>query len=141
MEDHPARTVGLWAEKTLNYFNAANRVATGSESSSGRNLIAALTYYPLLILLVIRLVLAARRRLPMSRAEALMVAIYLLLAPVMGIFFTRSRFRAPADALLIVVVAIGVVKYVLARRADATAPAPTPPTERTVEAAVEGSGA
>ncbi len=141
MEDHPARTVGLWAEKTLNYFNAANRVATGSESSSGRNLIAALTYYPLLILLVIRLVLAARRRLPLSHAEALMVAIYLLLAPVMGIFFTRSRFRAPADALLIVLVAVGVVKYVLARRAAATAPAPpAPPTERTVEPAVEGSG-
>jgi len=33
------------------------------------------------------------------------------------------------------------VKYVLARRAAATGPAPTPPTERTVEAAADGSGA
>jgi 4-amino-4-deoxy-L-arabinose transferase-like glycosyltransferase len=134
MKDHPGRTLALYVEKSLNYFNAANRVATGSESSSGRNLIAALTYYPLLILLLVRLLLAVRRRLPLSRAEALMVAIYLLMAPVMGIFFTRSRFRAPADVLLIVLVAVGIAKYVVARR---TAAAESPPT---VEAAVGASG-
>jgi 4-amino-4-deoxy-L-arabinose transferase-like glycosyltransferase len=134
MKDHPGRTLALYVEKSLNYFNAANRVATGSESSSGRNLIAALTYYPLLLLLLVRLFLAVRRRLPLSRAEALMVAIYLLMAPVMGIFFTRSRFRAPADVLLIVLVAVGIAKYVVARR---TAAAESPAT---VEAAVGASG-
>jgi 4-amino-4-deoxy-L-arabinose transferase-like glycosyltransferase len=133
MADHPVRTVELWAEKTLNYFNPANRVATGSESSSGRNLIAALTYFPLLILLLVRLVLAARRRLPLSRAEILMVAIYLIEAPVMGIFFTRSRFRAPNDVLLIVLVAVGVTKYVLARRSATGEPPPSNGSEPTTE--------
>jgi 4-amino-4-deoxy-L-arabinose transferase-like glycosyltransferase len=129
MKAHPARTLELWAEKTLNYFNAANRVATGSESSSGRNLIAAVTYYPLLILLFARLVLAVRRRLPLSRPEVLMVAIYLLLAPAIGVFFTRSRFRAPADALLIVLVAVGIVQYFLARRASSASAAHAPSAE------------
>ena len=113
MRDHPARTVGLFAEKTLNYFNPANRLATGSESSSGRNLVAALTYFPLLALLLYRLYLALRRRLPLSRGEVLLVAIYFLLAPVMGLFFTRARFRVPADELLLVLVGVGLAKYAL----------------------------
>jgi hypothetical protein len=113
MKDHPARILGLWVEKSVNYFNPANRLATGSESSSSRNLVAAVTYFPLLLLLLYRLFLALRRRLPLARAEVLLVAIYFLMAPTMGIFFTRSRFRVPCDELLLVLVGVGIVKYAL----------------------------
>lgn len=103
--DHPARSLRLWAEKSLNYFSATNRLSTKGESSDVRNLVAMATYYPLLLLLAIRLALS--RSAPLLSGDRVLTALYLLMAPVMGIFFTRVRYRAPLDVLLFVVLAVG----------------------------------
>ena len=103
IENHPGRALLLWAEKSLNYFNATNKVATAGESSPARNLLAAVTYYPLLALLVARLLLV--RRYPLLAAEWLLLGTYVLMAPAMGIFVTRVRYRVPLDEVLLVLIA------------------------------------
>lgn len=57
------------------------------------------TYYPLLALMLLRLML--RRRVPVSPFEGYLLALYLLGALVQAVFFTRIRFRVPFDLLLI----------------------------------------
>jgi len=57
------------------------------------------TYYPLLICLLVRLLLAWR--IPLSKTETLLFAIYLVSAFFHALFLPRIRFRLPYDAVLI----------------------------------------
>jgi len=119
---HPARAAVLYLGKTANYFAPFDRLATSSESSPGKDILASIVYLPLLVLLVIRF--GRWRRDPPGSAEVLLLSVYLLSAAVQAVFFTRVRFRFPVDPLL-AVIASGVVSRFLAHesRGHRSAPA------------------
>jgi hypothetical protein len=109
IKQNPGRAFRLYALKVLNYFNYRNDLGTGSQSNRLRDLIMFITYYPLLILAVIRLFL--HRRFPLSRLEILLYIVYFGNALLSAIFFTRIRFRLPFDALLIVIAAMFLGRF------------------------------
>ena len=101
---HPADAAKLYAAKAVNYFNFRNELKTTSQSSSLKNLVMFLSWYPLLGLFVIRLFF--QKKYPLSELEK---AIYLLVISnvfLSAIFFTRIRFRLPFDMLMILANAI-----------------------------------
>jgi 4-amino-4-deoxy-L-arabinose transferase-like glycosyltransferase len=100
---HPVRAGVLYVEKTANYFAPYDQLGTEAQSSRAQQVVAVLTYLPLLALFVLRL-LRWRRDRP-DDVEWLLIVLYLISAPVEAVFFTRVRFRDPLDPLLIVVVA------------------------------------
>lgn len=107
--DHPGRAVALYAGKNLDYFAPFDDLWTRSQSSVAKNALAAVTYLPFLALFVWRL--ALWRRFRPGSLEKLLIAVYLIGAPVAAVFFTRVRFRVPADPVLLVVVASFVAIY------------------------------
>jgi hypothetical protein len=123
---HPVRAGRLFVEKTVNYFAPYDQLGTNSESSGLEQLLAVLTYGPLLLLFVLRLVWW--RRYPPNHVERLLILLYLVFAPVEAIFFTRVRFRYPLDPLLLIVVAGLVAAWLVPR------PAGVDDSERSVSA-------
>ena len=101
---HPGRAVVLYAGKALNYFNYRNDLFVATESSRRNDFLLLLTYGPLLLLFVLRLLLA--RRVPLSALEWLCVGLYLVNPFLDAVATTRIRYRLPFDALLIVVAAV-----------------------------------
>lgn len=104
IEEHPARAANLYVLKLAEYFKFAEQTATQdfatrAEQPLWRSLIMLLTYGPLLLLFLWRIVIA--RRHPLHQLEALLVGLYLLNAPFAAIFYTRIRYRLPMDWLLI----------------------------------------
>ncbi len=95
----PGQAAWLYLKKLAYYFNFRNRYYTRSEESRARDLIMFITYYPLLLGLVIRLLYS--RRYPLSAAEKLLLAIYCASALFYSIFIPRIRFRLPFDVVLI----------------------------------------
>jgi hypothetical protein len=120
--DHPAKAAALYAGKNLDYFAPFDDLWTRQQSSVAKNVVAAATYLPFLALLVLRL--ALWRRFPPGWLEKLLIAVYLIGAPVAAVFFTRVRFRVPADPLLLVVVAALVASWLSARAAAASSRRP-----------------
>jgi 4-amino-4-deoxy-L-arabinose transferase-like glycosyltransferase len=102
----PKATV-LYGEKTLNYFNFRNQLATPGESSRAKDILSATSYLPVLALALVGL--ALRRRRPISKEGILLYGLFLLNAPFMALFFTRVRFRLPLDTLAIVMAAVALV--------------------------------
>lgn len=96
---HKARVVKLYFLKVLNTFNFRNELVTAEEGSSLRDLVMLLTYGPLLILFLLRLL--SLPRIPPSNFEVLIITLYLANALLSAIFFTRIRLRLPFDYLLI----------------------------------------
>jgi len=109
IRDDPGSAAVLYAGKLANFFNFRSNVVSESQQSGLTDALGALTYYPLLLLFVVRL--AMFRSLPLVRGEGLLVASYLGYAVTAAIFFTRIRFRVPVDQLMIAVVACGVVAW------------------------------
>ena len=96
---NPSDAATLYAKKALNYFNyRAEPVTQNVGAPNSKDLIMFLTYYPLLLVVLVRLALC--KRYPLSKAEWLMAAIYFVNALIAAIFFTRIRFRLPFDGLL-----------------------------------------
>ena len=108
IRQNPRAAVYLYFKKVANYFNYRNEITTASEAEQWRDWVMALTYYPLLIIAIIRVALF--RRLPLTRADTLIYLLYFANAFASGIFFTRLRFRIPFDCLLLAVDAAFVVK-------------------------------
>lgn len=102
--EHTGDAIHLYLIKLLDYFNFRNNLYVSSESSFFRDMIMFITYYPLLVCLVVRLF--TLRRVPLSRLEALFVAIYIVSAFFHAIFLPRIRFRLPYDAVLIAYIGI-----------------------------------
>jgi len=105
---HPAAAARLYVGKVINYFNYRNELATASESAHWRDWVVFFTYYPLLLIALVRL--AWLRRFPLNRLEAVVYVLYFLNALASAIFFTRLRFRIPFDFLLIGVNAAFLVR-------------------------------
>lgn len=97
--DHTGDAVKLYLVKLAYYFNYHNNLSTSSESSSLKDGIMFVTYYPLLLCLVLRLLFAGK--IPLSRTETLLVSIYIVSALFHALFIPRIRFRLPYDAMLI----------------------------------------
>jgi 4-amino-4-deoxy-L-arabinose transferase-like glycosyltransferase len=100
---HPGLAATRYAERVADYFAPFDDLATAGQSSSAKNALAAVTYLPLLLLFVVRLVLWRRRR--PGELEKLLIWLYLGFGFLEAIFLSRVRYRVPLDALLIVVVA------------------------------------
>jgi hypothetical protein len=98
---NPTAAVQLYLGKLVNYFNYRNEIATARESAGWRDWLVFCTYYPLLLLAVVRACLF--RRYPLARAEKMIYLLYFLNAFVSAIFFTRLRFRIPFDFMLIAI--------------------------------------
>lgn len=97
--NNPSEAATLYAKKALNYFNyRAEPVTQNVGAPNSKDLIMFITYYPLLLVVLVRI--ALYKRYPLSKAEWLMAAIYFLNALIAAIFFTRIRFRLPFDGLL-----------------------------------------
>ncbi len=119
---HPLQSAGMYVLKFINYFNISNELVTSSESSMGRDLIMLLTYGPLLLLLVWRLLWLRKVRL--APLEVLWLAIYIASDLVYSLFITRIRFRLPFDWMLILISA-SFAAWIISRKVEAQA-APVP---------------
>ena len=100
---HPFQALRLYVSKVLYWFSPINRLVQANEQTAGRNLIMILTYCPLLLLFVVRLL--RFRRYPLQAWEVLVYLLYLQSALCYAVFFPRIRYRLPYDYLLIGVVA------------------------------------
>jgi hypothetical protein len=105
---NPAAAAWLYVGKVVNYFNYRNEMATAVEGARWRDWVVFATYYPLMLIALVRLALA--RRAPLSRAEILIYLLYFANALISAIYFTRLRLRIPFDFLLIAVSAAFVAR-------------------------------
>jgi 4-amino-4-deoxy-L-arabinose transferase-like glycosyltransferase len=112
---HPSREVLLYVEKVVNYFNFRNDLFTAAQQSRVNDLLSAVSFYPFLILLVLRLATYRRRR--PSPLELLLTGLFLGFALVEAVYFTRLRYRLPLDPLLIIVAVSFLATWVTARGA------------------------
>jgi len=78
-------------------------------------LLSAVSYYPLLLLALLRLLLY--RRWPLRPTEKLIAITIVVNVLLLAVFFTRLRFRVPLDGLTIVLAASTVTNYLSSRRA------------------------
>jgi hypothetical protein len=104
IQTHPEQSVKMYLLKLLNYFNFRNELVTKAEESPIKDIIMFLTYVPLLLIFILRLIMGKSEKI--SPFEWLLVILYFSSAMVSAIFFSRIRFRLPFDFVLIMLVAI-----------------------------------
>jgi hypothetical protein len=102
--NNPVPALKLYILKVLNYFNFRNELFVKSESSIRRDATLFITYYPLLLISILRLLYT--KRYPITRSESLLYLLYFGNAFISAIFFTRIRMRIPFDFLLICIDAL-----------------------------------
>jgi hypothetical protein len=119
ISQHPMAAAKLYVGKVLNNFNYRNEMATPGQATQWHEWVEFATYYPLLLLSLVRLAWA--RRYPLHRAEVLIYLLYFVNALVGAVFFTRLRFRIPFDFMLIAVNAAFLARWWATRRARAAA--------------------
>jgi 4-amino-4-deoxy-L-arabinose transferase-like glycosyltransferase len=119
IEHHPGRAAVLYAGKVANNFSYTDDLATPGQRGGAQKLLSAVSYYPILLLALLRIVLLRRWR--PRPAEKLLIGAIVVNVLLLAVFFTRLRFRVPLDALTIVLAASTVTHY-LSRRADRRAP-------------------
>jgi hypothetical protein len=108
------RAIKLYLLKFLNYFNYRNELVTKDEALAIRDIFMLITYGPLLLTFIVRLLFSRKFRL--SALEVLLIILYIGSALSSALFFTRIRFRIPFDFLLIMLVAIfvgGIIQRIL----------------------------
>lgn len=114
---HPADAALLYASKVAHTFSFRDELATGEQEDPVQDLVSALSFYPVLALAGVRLLLARRR--PLSEVERLTVALVVVNVLLLAVFFTRLRLRMPLDGLIIVLASSGatlLVQYWIDRR-------------------------
>jgi 4-amino-4-deoxy-L-arabinose transferase-like glycosyltransferase len=106
--------VVLYGEKVVNNFSYHDDLATSSQHSSTQDLVSGLSYYPILLLALLRIALYRRWRLdPTEKMLVVTIGVNVLL---LALFFTRLRFRVPLDGLTIVLAASTVTHFLLSRK-------------------------
>lgn len=103
IKNNPADAFSLYFRKVLNYFQFRNNLATQGESKVWKNILMAVTYYPLLVFTIVRMFY--HKKYPLSNIEKLLYLLYFSNALLSAIFFTRIRFRLPYDFLMLGVAA------------------------------------
>lgn len=102
---NPGRAASLYVEKTLNYFTPYNPPATVDQAESpARVALLVLAFAVMVLGVAVRLGL--HRKLAIRPVERLIMGLFVANAPVMAVFFTRTRFRQPLDALLLIETAV-----------------------------------
>lgn len=94
---------GDYFGRFFEYFEFSNELAVQTESSHMRDRIMFVTYYSLLLLVLARLALV--RRLPLSPAEWLVLALYIGTGLFHALVIPRIRYRLPFDFLLLLPIA------------------------------------
>jgi 4-amino-4-deoxy-L-arabinose transferase-like glycosyltransferase len=110
---NPAQAAGLYVAKVANNFAYSDTLKTEGRGAS--DLLAALSYYPILALALLRVMIS--KRFPLCRVDKLCLWAIVLNVLLLAVFFTRIRFRVPLDALTIVLAASAVVTWWDRRRA------------------------
>ncbi|MBC6447997.1 glycosyltransferase family 39 protein [Actinokineospora xionganensis] len=103
---HPGDAARLYVEKVARAFAYADALSTEYRPGVLTSLLSALTFYPVLGLAVLRVLLARRR---LGAEEKLLLGLVVMLVAVLAVYFIRIRLRLPLDALLIVVAASGAL--------------------------------
>ena len=100
----------------MNNFSYSDDLATASQGSLLQDVVAAVSYYPILLLALVRLALYRRWRLtPTEKLVAWTIVVNVLL---LAVFFTRIRFRVPLDALTVVLAASTITHLLTGRDAE-----------------------
>ena len=102
--EHPAQAAQLYLQKTANYFHFRNKLSTVSEASPFKDILMGISYYPLLLIVILRAM--KWRTFRFSWPEFLLYAIYFGNAFLSAVVYTRIRYRIPFDFLLLAMVAI-----------------------------------
>lgn len=110
IRNNKGRSLQLYFLKVGNYFNFQNQLVTKTGLEQMRDIIMLLTYGPILLIFILRLLYKGRY--PLSPFESLMVILYIANAFFSAIFFTRIRFRLPFDYLAIMVVALFIARLI-----------------------------
>jgi 4-amino-4-deoxy-L-arabinose transferase-like glycosyltransferase len=110
---HKLASLRMYFLKFLNFFNYHNEFVTKSEVSIIRELLILVTYGPLLLVAIARLVFS--RAYKLSSLEILWYTAYLVDALVSAVFVTRIRYREPFDFLLIMIVAVFIDRLIKKR--------------------------
>lgn len=98
VSEHPADAAILYVRKWLNFFDVRSNLASEQAGMPWKDIVLGLTYYPLLLLVLVRCFWL--RHVPLSPLERAMGVMYLAASLLMAVFFTRVRFRLPFDGLL-----------------------------------------
>ncbi len=106
IQSHPRDALTLYFMKFLNYFHFRNELKTKAENMRWRDWVMFLTYYSLLGLAALRMVVGKTFRI--RSLESFAVVSYLMMGAAYAIFFTRIRYRLPIDWMLIALAAIAV---------------------------------
>jgi hypothetical protein len=128
IRENPEKAAKLYVRKVINYFNFRNELATKNATTAWGDWLLFATYYPLLLITVVRAALF--KRFPFSRAEAVIYILYAANAFISAIFFTRIRFRIPFDFLLLAVAAAFLFKCWDARRRNGASAVESAPSAR-----------
>jgi hypothetical protein len=103
-------SVKLYILKFINYFNYRNELATRKISLPKKDLIMLLTYIPLLLMFILRLILI--RLISITKIELFLIFLYIANGLFSAIFFTRIRFRLPFDFLIIGIGSIFITQLI-----------------------------
>lgn len=106
IRSHPLSALKLYFLKSINFFNFKNEFASKTETSSFKDIVSFISYYPLLLLAIGRLCLYKKN--PLTLFEKYLLLIFLCSPFLQAIFFTRIRFRIPLDFLMIYFSATGL---------------------------------
>lgn len=116
IRDNKVKALKLYFLKLLNYFNYRNELGTKTETARWKDVLMLVTWGPLLILFLVRLLFAiwipphlrplphGERKLAFSKFEGLLILLYFAGALIYALFGTRIRYRLPFDFLLIMIV-------------------------------------
>jgi 4-amino-4-deoxy-L-arabinose transferase-like glycosyltransferase len=115
IKDNPGRAALLFVEKAADNFNYTDHLVTTSQQNGTQDLISGLTYYPILALALLRILLF--RRFPLHPTEKMLLGVIVLNVLVLSVFYTRIRFRVPLDGFTIILAA-GMVTQFLSRHND-----------------------
>jgi 4-amino-4-deoxy-L-arabinose transferase-like glycosyltransferase len=108
ISEHPVRAGTLYLSKVANNFAYRNDLAISGVADPTKDLVSALTFYPVLALALARIVLFRRWR--PHPVEGLAVVLIVVSVLVQAVFFTRLRFRVPLDGLTILLAAVMVIR-------------------------------
>ena len=97
---HKFDSLKMYILKFLNYFNYSNILMTHSQMSLLRERVLFITYYSLLGLALLRILLY--RKIPLSNKDFYLITLYLGHGLLLALFITRIRYRLPYDAILVI---------------------------------------
>jgi hypothetical protein len=106
ISSHPRDAIKLYVMKFLNHFHYRNELEAKAEHTWVRDLVMFISYYTLLVLAVLRIIVG--RQLRSRPFESFAVVSYLVMGAVYAVFFTRIRYRLPMDWMLTALAAIAL---------------------------------